>query len=101
MATTRLMALHIGKGRNISKAINDIIDYVENPQKTGNSKYIYACECDSRVADTEFYCQKDSTKPSQAANRASVMLSHITSDKRSYRARFGVIAVCVRCSEFK
>lgn len=34
MATTRLMPLHIGKGRDISTAIADIIDYVENPQKT-------------------------------------------------------------------
>ena len=30
MATTRLMPLHIGKGRDISTAIADIIDYVEN-----------------------------------------------------------------------
>ena len=28
MATTRLMPLHVGKGRNISTAISDIIDYV-------------------------------------------------------------------------
>ena len=31
MATTRLMPLHIGKGRDVSTAIADIIDYVENP----------------------------------------------------------------------
>ena len=30
MATTRLMPLHIGKGRDISTAIADIIDYVKN-----------------------------------------------------------------------
>ena len=28
MATTRLMPLHVGKGRDISTAIADIIDYV-------------------------------------------------------------------------
>lgn len=33
MATTRLMPLHVGKGRDVSTAIADIIDYVENPQK--------------------------------------------------------------------
>ena len=32
MATTRLMPLHVGKGRDVSTAIADIIDYVENPQ---------------------------------------------------------------------
>ena len=34
MATTRIMPLHIGKGRTVGKAIQDIIDYVENPEKT-------------------------------------------------------------------
>ena len=33
MATTRLMPLHIGEGRSFSTAIEDIIDYVENPEK--------------------------------------------------------------------
>lgn len=33
MATTRIMPLHIGKGRTESRAISKIIDYVANPQK--------------------------------------------------------------------
>ena len=33
MATTRIMPLHIGKGRTEGQAISDIIDYVANPQK--------------------------------------------------------------------
>ena len=41
MATTRLMPLHIGKGRTVSTAIADIIDYTENPQKTDYGKFIY------------------------------------------------------------
>lgn len=28
MATTRIMPLHVGKGRTESRAISDIIDYV-------------------------------------------------------------------------
>ena len=39
MATTRIMPLHIGKGRTESQAISDIIDYVANPQKTDNGKH--------------------------------------------------------------
>lgn len=58
MATTRLMPLHVGKGRDISTAIADIIDYVENPQKTDFGKYIYGYECDTRVADAEFFLSK-------------------------------------------
>ena len=40
------MPLHVGKGRDISTAIADIIDYVENPQKTDFGKFIYGYECD-------------------------------------------------------
>ena len=52
------MPLHIGKGRDASTAIADIIDYVENPQKTDHGKYIYGYECDSRIADAEFLLSK-------------------------------------------
>ena len=45
------MPLHIGKGRNISTAIADIVDYVKNPQKTDQGKFIYGYECDTRIAD--------------------------------------------------
>ena len=34
MATTRIMPLHVGKGRTESRAISDIIDYVANPQRS-------------------------------------------------------------------
>ena len=49
MATTRIMPLHIGKGRTESRAISDIIDYVANPQKTDNGKLItgYGTMCAS------------------------------------------------------
>ena len=33
MATTRIMPLHVGKGRTESRAISDIIDYVALPRK--------------------------------------------------------------------
>ena len=49
MATTRIMPLHIGKGRTESRAISDIIDYVANPQKTDNGKLITGYGCDSRT----------------------------------------------------
>ena len=58
MATTRIMPLHVGKGRTESRAISDIIDYVVNPQKTDNGKLITDYACDSRTADTEFLLAK-------------------------------------------
>ena len=58
MATTRLMPLHIGKGRTVGTAIAAIIDYVENPGKTDNGNLITSWQCDSRVADSEFLFSK-------------------------------------------
>lgn len=58
MATTRLMPLHIGKGRTVGTAIADIIDYVANPGKTDCGKLITSWECDSRVADAQFVYSK-------------------------------------------
>ncbi|MDR3856952.1 MAG: hypothetical protein Q3X98_04925 [Parabacteroides sp.] len=46
MATTRIMPLHVGKGRTESRAISDIIDYVVNPQKTDNGY------CDEAAGET-------------------------------------------------
>ena len=54
MATTRIMSLHTGKGRTVGKAIRDIIDYVENPDKTDGGRLISSYQCDSRIADAEF-----------------------------------------------
>ncbi|MEY8311150.1 hypothetical protein AALA61_04000 [Oscillospiraceae bacterium 42-9] len=58
MATTRIMPLHIGKGRTESQAVSDIIDYVSNPQKTDNGRLVTGFACDSRVADAEFLLSK-------------------------------------------
>ena len=83
MATTRLMPLHIGKGRDISTAIADIIDYVENPQKTDFGKFIYGYECDTRIADAEFLLSKR-----QYANLTG-RLSSPARSRRKKRTRLG------------
>ena len=58
MATTRIMPLHVGKGRTESRAISDIIDYLANPKKTDNGRLITGYACDSRTADAEFLLAK-------------------------------------------
>ena len=58
MATTRIMPLHVGKGRTESRAISDIIDYVANPQKTDGGKLMTGFACESRTADAEFLLAK-------------------------------------------
>ena len=63
MATTRIMPLHVGKGRTESRAISDIIDYVANPKKTDNGRLITGYACDSRTADAEFFWRSGSISP--------------------------------------
>ena len=58
IATTRLIPLHIGKGRTFSTAIADIIDYVKNPEKTDHGRLITSWQCDSYTADSEFFYSK-------------------------------------------
>ena len=52
------MPLHTGKGRTVGTAISDILDYVENSDKTDNGRLISSYQCDSRIADAEFLFAK-------------------------------------------
>ena len=54
IAATRLMPIHAGSGRTIE----DVIDYVKNPDKTRNGELISSYECDFRTADAEFMLSK-------------------------------------------
>lgn len=58
MATTRLIPLHVGDGRSAGTAIRDIIEYVENPDKTDGFQLVSGYQCDSRSADMEFMFSK-------------------------------------------
>ena len=49
------MPLHVGKKRTVSTAISEIIDYVKNDAKTDQGRLITSYECDSRMADAEFF----------------------------------------------
>ena len=52
------MPLHIGKGRTFSTAITDIVDYVKNPEKSDHGRLITSWQCDSRIADSQFFYSK-------------------------------------------
>lgn len=58
MATTRLMPLHVGKGRSVAVALSDNNDYLQNPEKTDNRELITGYECDPMTADNEFLLSK-------------------------------------------
>ena len=58
MATTRLIPLHTGKGRNFGKAICNVIGYVSNPKKTHQGELVTGFGCNPETADGEFLLMK-------------------------------------------
>ena len=54
MATTRLMPLHVGKGRTVAEALGRTTDYVKKPEKTGGGELVSAYQCNPAIADQEF-----------------------------------------------
>ena len=54
MATTRLIPLHVGKGRSAGTAIRNIIGYVESPEKTEQGRLVTGYQCNPKIADAEF-----------------------------------------------
>jgi hypothetical protein len=58
MATTRIMPIHVGKGRSVARALRDITDYMGNPLKTEERELISSFECDARTAAAEFLLAK-------------------------------------------
>lgn len=58
MAATKLIALHINKGKTLAKTLEDRIDYAHNPEKTENGNYISSYECDPKTVLEEFLLTK-------------------------------------------
>lgn len=58
MAATRLIALHVNKGKTVAKCLADRTDYSENEAKTNGGEYISSYECDPKSCDQEFLLAK-------------------------------------------
>ena len=58
MAATRLIALHINKGKTVAQCLADRTDYSQNVAKTNNGEFISSYECDPKTADEEFLLSK-------------------------------------------
>lgn len=58
MAATRLIAVHINKGKTAAQSLADRLDYSHNPMKTNEGEFITGYECDPRTAWEEFLLTK-------------------------------------------
>ena len=79
MATTRLIPLHTGKGRNFSKAIRNVIGYVSNPKKTYQGELVTGFGCNPETADGEFLLMKreDIARTGRLRGKDDVIAYHL------------------------
>ena len=54
MAATKLIPLHINKGRTAAVCMKERLDYAQNPEKTDGGELVTSYECDPRLAWQEF-----------------------------------------------
>ena len=58
MAATRLIALHINKGKALAQCLRDRTDYAQNPEKTAKGELVTGYQCDPKTVDEEFLLAK-------------------------------------------
>ena len=58
MAATRLIALHVNKGKTVAQCLNERLDYSQNPIKTKKGELISSYACDPETAAMEFLLSK-------------------------------------------
>lgn len=58
MAATRLIILHINKGKLVAQCLADRTDYSQNAEETNDGEFISSYECDTKTADEEFLLSK-------------------------------------------
>ena len=58
MAATRLIPLHVNKGKSIAQSLGDRTDYAKNPEKTEKGELVTGYQCDPMTVDEEFMLSK-------------------------------------------
>ena len=58
MAATRLIAMHVNKGKTLAQCLEARTDYAQNPEKTEKGDLVTAYECDPMTCDEEFLLSK-------------------------------------------
>lgn len=77
MAATKLIALHINKGKTLAKTLEDRIDYTHNPEKTENGNYISSYECDPKTVLEEFLLTKRAYQQSTGRRQKNDVIAYM------------------------
>ena len=58
IATTRIIPIHMNKGKTLAQTLQDRTDYAQNPDKTDDYRLISSYECDPKTMTNEFLFSK-------------------------------------------
>lgn len=58
MATTRLIPMHVNKGRTVGECLKHRTEYATNGEKTENGQYVSSYACNPETVDEEFLMSK-------------------------------------------
>lgn len=58
MATTRLIPMHVNKGRTVGECLKHRTEYAKNGEKTEDGQYVSSYACDAETVDEEFLLAK-------------------------------------------
>lgn len=58
MAATRLIPMHVNKGKTLAQSLGDRTDYAKNPEKTDKGELVTGYLCDPVTVDEEFLLSK-------------------------------------------
>ena len=58
MAATRLIPMHVNKGKTLAQSLGDRTDYAKNPEKTDKGELVTGYQCDPLTVDEEFMLSK-------------------------------------------
>ena len=76
MAATRLIPLHVNKGKSAAKSMQDRLDYAQNLEKTEHGELIEAYECDPRLAWQEFMLDRNNYLNRHSRDQRSDVLAY-------------------------
>ena len=76
MATTRIIPMHVNKGKTILQCLTARIDYAKNPDKTENGELISSFACDPKTADAEFAMSKREYKTITGRTQQSDVIAY-------------------------
>ena len=87
-ATTRIIPMHINKGKTIAQCMKARIDYVKDPDKTEDGEFISSYACAPESADQEFVLARNQYLMNAGSGKKNEVRLRISSGNLLSRERF-------------